>query len=137
MTDSRCWIGYKNDRALQKKIDDGWFTENEEQVLPIDNFPPHSFNGSYWPGLVSGWATKRGIKCKRTDSLTVSARVTKEQIEDFIQDIYLSDANYIDPKKMITWKGRAYLANSLTDLRAFVSQQLDPALLYELKGDEF
>ena len=43
---------------------------------------------------------------------------------------------YFNPAKMLTWKGRAYLANQLNDLRACVSQQLSPRLWYELRTDE-
>jgi hypothetical protein len=38
---------------------------------------------------------------------------------------------------MLTWKGRAYLAHRLTDLRAFVAQELRPRIWYELNADAF
>ncbi|MGH9627556.1 MAG: hypothetical protein ACRD7E_04315 [Bryobacteraceae bacterium] len=67
----------------------------------------------------------------------MSARVKKKQIEAFIEFAYGRDPSYFDPAKMLTWKGRAYLANALTDLRAFIAQQLNPRLWYELRADEY
>jgi hypothetical protein len=56
---------------------------------------------------------------------------------DFIEYLYGSDPSYTDPAEMITWQGSAYLANQLTDLRAFIAQDLNPDLWYELCADEF
>ncbi|AXW00532.1 hypothetical protein CJO81_06985 [Ralstonia solanacearum] len=65
------------------------------------------------------------------------ARVKKTQILDFIDFAYGQYASYGDPAQMLTWKGRAYLVNRLVDLKAFVAQQLNSRLRYELVADEY
>jgi hypothetical protein len=135
MTQYRCWIGYESDRALQSKIKQGFFSDEGELHLPLNGFPAPS-NDVCWPGTLREWCKERGIPVV-VEGLTVSTKVKKPQIEDFIEYVYGSDPSYSDPAKMLTWKGRAYLANSLTNLRAFVAQQLSPRLRYELRADEF
>lgn len=135
MSDSRCWITFENDRALQARINRGEFGDKGGLYLPILNFPTPP-RGGYWIGILRGWCTSNKVKFV-DEGLEVSARVKKKQIEDFIEFVYARDPFYFDPAKMLTWKGRAYLANSLTDLRAFVARQLNSRLWYELKADEF
>ncbi len=130
MTEHRCWVKFEKDRALQLRIKKGEFGEN----LPIEFFPPSS--KGYWPQILKDWCQSRGIEYFE-EGLTISAKVKKEQIRDFIGFVYAEDSSYCDPAKMLTWKGIAYLANSLTNLRAFVEQQLNPRIWYELKADEF
>jgi hypothetical protein len=67
----------------------------------------------------------------------VKVKVKKIQIQDFLDYVYGSSDFYFDPAKMLTWKGHAYLANHLNDLRACAAQQLSPRLWYELWADEF
>ena len=136
MTESRCWVTFKTDRVLQRKIADGWFTEDGTTYLPIESFPPASGRG-YWDSILAQWCHQAEVECKQADGYTLVARVKKEQLEDFIRFVYEGDGSYCDPKHMLTWKGRAYLAHRLTDLRAFVAQQLRPRIWYELNADAF
>ncbi len=136
MTDTRCWIGYSNDDALKKKVEDGWFTEGGVRHVPIDDFPPRPANSVLWPALLSSWALANAVKCDQVDPLTVCALVSKNQIAAFIDHVY-DDPGYTDPASMLTWSGRAIHVNHLTDLRAFVAQHLDDSLLYQLYADEF
>ena len=136
MTESRCWVTFKTDRVLQRKIADGWFTEDGTTYLPIESFPPASGRG-YWDSILAQWCHQAEVECKQADGYTLVARVKKEQLEDFIRFVYEGDGSYFDPQHMLTWKGRAYLAHRLTDLRAFVAQQLRPRIWYELNADAF
>jgi hypothetical protein len=84
------------------------------------------------------WSKERSVQLSQSeDGLTRSAKVKKQHIADFIEYVYGADPSYNDPATMLTWKGRAYLANSLTDLRAFVAKELNPRLWHELKADDF
>jgi len=130
MTDYRCWVTYKNDKALQSKVRRGVFGKS----LPLDGFPAPSQGG--WPGLLVQWCKKREIQFV-DEGLTVRAKVKRDQIIDFIEFVYADDRSYNDPAKMLTWEGKAYLANSLTNLRAFAAQKLNPRLWYELVADEW
>jgi hypothetical protein len=136
MTDTRCWITYDKDRALTNKVDEGWFTEDGIKYLPIDDFPP-ALNSLYWPNILSSWCKQNGIEFEDIDELTISARVNKQQIEQFIQHVYGNSPSYNDPGQMSTWKGRAYLAHRLVDIQALVAQELKSNIWYELKADEF
>jgi hypothetical protein len=93
-------------------------------------------NNPAWPWILRQWCKNNEIKFV-DEGLIVTAKVKKHQIEDFIQCVYARDPFYFEPAKMLTWNGRAYLANRLTDLRAFVAQELNPRLWYEIKADEF
>ena len=135
MTLSRCWVTFENDRALQGRVKRGDFTDTGAPNLPIGNFPAAP-GGNYWISILRGWCKQNQIPF-RDEGLEVTAKVKKKQIEDFMEFVYARDPFYFDPDKMLTWKGRAYLANSLNDLRSFVAQQLNPRLWYELKADEF
>lgn len=136
MTEHRCWVTFDSDRSLQLKIKKGWYGEKEKTYLPIFSFPPP--DNAYWPSLLRQWSKERDIDLSHTqDGLTWSAKVKKPQIADFIEYVYGADPSYNDPAKMLTLRGRAYEANHLTDLRAFVAQELNPRLWYELKADEF
>ena len=132
----RCWISYDSDRALQSRIKQGFFDDNGEPYIPIDNLPAPPGNGGDWTGILCAWCRESGIPFV-DGGLTISAKVKKSQIEGFVQHVYGSDPSYFDPAKMMTWKGRAYLANSFTDLRAFIAQQLSSRLWYQLNADEF
>jgi len=136
MVETRCWVAFKNDLALQKKINDGWFTDERGFYLPISHFPGTPTN-SYWPDALRKWAGGCGVTVAEVDDETYSAQVTSSQILDFIEFVYGSDSSYNDPAMMLTWKGRAYLVHPLIDLRAFVAKELDPKLLYELMTDTF
>ncbi len=103
--------------------------------LPIHDFPAAP-NCSYWIALLTKWCRDNGIAIIRED-LHISAKIKKKQIQDFIECVFASDPFYSDPAKMLTWRGRAHLANRLTDLRAFVAQQLNPGLWYKIHADEF
>lgn len=131
MTETRCWVEYKSDHALQRKVEEGWFTDERGLYLPIAHFPgrPHM---SLWPIALQEWAKMRGIAMKDIDGENFSARVKKDQILDFINFVYADDTSYTDPARMLTWKGRAFLAHQLIDLRAFVVQELNSRLWYEL-----
>ncbi|NWK43342.1 hypothetical protein [Ralstonia pickettii] len=137
MTDTRCWIEYKSDRALARKINDGWFTDERGLYLPIHDFPPAPGNGAYWTGLLPEWCKLVGVNFDPRADLQIAARVKKIQILEFIDFVYGRHPSYWDPAQMLTWKGRAYLANRLVDLKAFVAQQLNSRLWYELVADEY
>ena len=138
MTETACWIAFKSDHSLQRKIDTGWFTDERGLYLPISSFPPNPHN-SYWTGTLAEWCKLRGVSWKDVSKGhgddTMSAKVKKAQIEDFIMYVFGKNPYYFDPAKMITWKGRANVANELTNLRAFVAQNLSPRLWYELLAD--
>jgi hypothetical protein len=135
MTEFRCWVSYNSDRPLQLKVKNGWYGDKDSAYLPISDFPVRI--GADWPSLLSKWSKQRGIELSIEDALTLRAKVKKKQIADFIEYVYGADPSYNDPAEMLTWKGRAYLANRLTDLRAFVAQELNPRLWYKLNADEF
>ena len=139
MTETRCWIDFKGDHALQRKIDTGWFRDEQGLYLPIASFPPLPSKWAYWTIALGEWCSLRGVKwndaSKGIGDDTTSAKVKKHQIEDYIQFVYGGSPSYFDPKEMITWKARANIVNSLTDLRGFVAQYLNPRLWYELMAD--
>jgi hypothetical protein len=134
MSASRCWITFESDKALQSRIRRGDFGEKDELYLPINCFP--ASGKGYWISILHQWCKKREIPFV-DEGLQITAKVKKDQIEDFIEFAYAGDPSYSEPARMLTWKGRAYLSNSLTDLRAFVAQQLNGRLWYEIKADEF
>ena len=136
MTMYNCWITYERDRSLQSRIKRGDFSHGGEPYIPISCLPAPPRNGACWTGILCEWCRKNDIKFVN-EGLVVSAKVKKKHIEDFIQYVYAGDPSYFDPAEMLTWNGRAYLANSLTDLRAFVAQQLNPRLWYEINADEY
>lgn len=141
MTETNCWVEFKSDRALQRKITEGWFStaedkEGESCFVPIMSFPPHP-NQAFWPGVVREWCKLRGLQWDDTDGATTIVRVKQEQIRDFIEYVYADAPFYTDPSQMLTWKGCAHLANRLTNLRAFVAQELNPRLWYELNADTY
>jgi hypothetical protein len=131
---SNCWITFESDRALQAQIKRGGFGDNDKPYVPISNFPASP--RGYWICVLKGWFRERQIKSV-DEGLEISAKVKKEQIQDFIEFAFAGDPSYFDPAKMLTWHGRAYLANQLTDLRAFVAQQLSPRIWYQIHADEF
>jgi hypothetical protein len=135
MTQHRCWITYENDKSLQSRISRGSFGDKETPYIPISSLPAPP-GGGYWTGILRGWCKNNTIKFV-DEGLIVCVKVKKYQIEDFIEFVYARDPFYFEPAKMLTWKGHAYLANSLTDLRAFVAQQLNSRLWYEINADEF
>jgi len=133
----RCWVSYDTDRALQKKVNQGWYGDKDSACVPISGFPAPPSN-SMWIALIHTWSKERGVELLRgDDGLTWTAKVKQRQIADFIEYVYGSDPSYNDPAKMLTWQGRAYLANALTNLRAFVAQDLNPRLWYVLSVGEF
>lgn len=131
MTAYRCWLEFPTDRSLITRVKRGEFGD----APPISEFPPRS-SGSAWPSVLLEWSRIRGLDAVN-DGLVVSVSAKKEMVEDFITFVYDKDSMYSDPARMLTWQGRAYLAHRLTDLRAFVAQQLSPRLRYLLKADEF
>jgi hypothetical protein len=133
MTERRCWVEFQSDKSLQLRVSRGEF--GEAGSSPLGLFPPPPDNNG-WTEILLRWSRERHLTAK-DEGLTVTVRVKKDQIEDFISFVYTDDPSYFNPAKMLTWKGRAYLANNLNDLRAFVAQQLSPRLWYELKADEF
>ncbi len=135
MTDSGCWVTFESDRSLQSRIKRGDFSDEGGLYLPISRFPAAP-NGRYWIGILRVWCQEQNVKFV-DEGLHISAKVKKRQIEDFIDFAFAGDTSYSEPAKMLTWKGRAYLANSLTELRAFVAKELDPRLWYQIHADEF
>jgi len=133
--ESSCWITFESDRALQARLRRGDFGKEGKLCLPIQDFPAAP-NCDYWIVLLTKCCRDNGVELTRND-IIVSARVKKRQIQDFIECVFAGDPSYSDPAKMLTWQGRAYLSSWLTDLRAFVAQQLSPRLWYEIHADEF
>jgi hypothetical protein len=133
MTAYRCWIEFPNDKPLQLRVQRGEL--GEPGSSPLRTFPSPPNNNS-WPAALVVWCRERKLNAIEED-LTVRVKVKKAQIEDFIDYVYGDSEAYFNPSKMLTWKGRAYLANQLNDLRACVAQQLSPRLWYELRADEF
>lgn len=136
MTETRCWVEYKSDHALQRKVKEDWFTDEKGFHLPIASFPGRPRN-SLWPIALQDWTGMRGIAMKDIDGVTFSARVKRDQLLDFINFVYADDPSYTDPAQMLTWKGRAFLAHQLIDLRAFVTQELNARLWYDLMADMY
>lgn len=81
------------------------------------------------------WCRERKLNPVKKE-LTLRVKVKKAQIEDFIDYVYGGSDLYFNPSEMLTWKGRAYLANNLNDLRACVAQNLNNRLWYDLWADE-
>jgi hypothetical protein len=136
MTQHRCWVSFETDRALQSRVKSGWYSEQDSTWTPLSAFPPE-WKTNCWPTILAKWSNERGIPTSQIYALEISAKVKQHQIVDFIDHVYGTDPSYHDPAKMLMWKGQAYLANSLTNLRAFVTQELNPRLWYELHADEF
>ena len=137
MTDTSCWIRFPSDRSLQKKIKEGQFsTDGDAHHFTTCDFPLAHING-YWTTALLTWCKAQKVEYCWVDDLTLVAKVKRDQIISFIDHIYGSDLAYNDPKAMLTWKGEAYLANRLTNLKAFVYQNLSHRLWYELVADEF
>ena len=134
MTMYNCWIDLSKDRSLKLRVEKGKFGDVLKSTTAFFPAPPNS--RSCWPGTVSRWCKERNLSPTWGD-LDVRVTVTKTQIEDFIDYVYRDSASYWDPAQMLMWEGRAYLVNSLTNLRAFVAQELNPKRKYELKADEF
>ena len=136
MTDTNCWIRFPSDRSLQKKIREGEFSgDGDKHQFRAWDFPPaHS---GYWTIALLVWCKAQRIEHCWIDDLTLVAKVKRDQIICFIDHIYGGDPAYNDPKAMLTWRGEAYLVNRLTNLKAFVHQNLSHRLWYELVADEF
>lgn len=132
MTVRSCRIEFKSDHALTRKIREGWFTDERGLYLPIANFPPVR---NFWIGTLRDWCKANNVEFLQHD-MKVVAKVKKDQIVAFIDYAFETEEHYRNPAKMLTWKGRAYLAQRLIDLRSFVAQQLNPRLWYELVADE-
>lgn len=129
MTAYRCWLENPSDKPLARKIAEGWYGE-----APAGDFPHHQ--GHSWPITLEQWCRLRSLKPVR-DGLILSVRVKQADVMAYLEHVYGDDPSYTDPGRMLTWKGNAYLANRLTNLRAFVAQALNPRLWYILKADEF
>jgi hypothetical protein len=133
MTAYRCWIEFPNDKPLQLRVQRGELGEPDS--CPLQSLPAAP-NNTCWPAVLHGWCGERKLG-PIDEGLTVRIKVKRAQIEDFIDYAYGGSGFYFNPSKMLTWKGHAYLANRLNDLRACVAQQLSPRLWYELWADEF
>jgi len=133
MVETQCWISYKEDRALEKRIKEGAFADAKGS---ISRFPP-VLNNRYWTTTIEEWASTRGLTVEQVGDETVSVRVKKDQILDFINYVYGNDSSYNDPSDMLAWKGSAYLVHQLLDLRVIVAQELNPDIWYELMADTF
>lgn len=137
MTDTSCWIRFPSDRALQRRINEGEFSgDGDAHHFTTCDFPPTHHNG-YWTTALLAWCKAQNMEHCWVGDLTLVAKVKRDQIISFIDHIYGSDPAYIDPKFMLTWRGDAYLVNRLTNLKAFVHQNLSHRLWYELVADEF
>lgn len=137
MTETSCWIEFKTDKALQKRVSKGEFSDSEGGcALPILSFPMHP-NHMFWTGVLRDWCQSRNINWREIDGTTVAAKVKRDQIRDFVEFVYADAPIYNDPEQMFIWKGKAYMAHGLADLRAFVAQELNPRLWYELMADTY
>src|SRR5690348_10665327 len=136
MTMYSCRIRYDHDRLSQKRIKKGYLTDGAKSYMPIDFLPPPSPPPGCCTGMVRARCQRYEIPIVQRD-LVISAKVKKNQIHDFVDHVYGRDPSYFDPAKMLTWKGHAHLANSLSDLRAFIAQQLSSRFWYELEADEW
>ncbi|WP_109485388.1 hypothetical protein [Occallatibacter savannae] len=134
MTEFNCWIDLTTDKRLKLRVEKGIFGGQFNSTHVWFPAPPNNYR--CWPGVVAGWCKERNLN-PVWERLDIRVTVTKAQIEDFIDYVYRDDASYWEPAKMLMWEGRAYLANSLTNLRAFVAQELNPKRTYELKADEY
>jgi len=91
----------------------------------------------FWTGVLRDWCQSRNINWREIDGTTVAAKVKRDQIRDFVEFVYADAPIYNDPEQMFIWKGKAYMAHGLADLRAFVAQELNPRLWYELMADTY
>jgi hypothetical protein len=86
-----------------------------------DEFPPfHEHYNVYF----HAWVRRTGVECRQTDFGGWVARVTKQQILDFIAEGYAGDEE-------LSW-----VVNRLPGLKAFVDG-LSPEGLYALVATEF
>jgi hypothetical protein len=97
------------------------------------DFPP---NRRQDYGAFHAWVELKKCDWKQTDWGANVARVTKAEILDFIEFCYRDDPSYMDPERMLHWKGEAYLVNQLLEVRRFVST-LDDEKLYALVACEY
>ena len=137
MTDTACWLEFDNDAELTDRIAQGYFEEKEGSALRPWHFPPTQSRSPYWPNSLSDWCVKQWVEITHRSHLEIAAEVEKAQIIDFIAYMYDGDSSYQDPACALTWKGKAYLANRLTNLKAFVAQELQDGVVYGLVADEF
>lgn len=89
------------------------------------------YNGEY-----RDWVKEKGIECCQTDFGGWVARVTKEEIEDYLHYCYADDPHYADPKKAITWQRTDCLRGELGEILVFV-ETLDEKKTYALVATEF
>ena len=137
MTDTCCWIRFGSDRSLIKRIEAGTYTGYRKKYgyFPWD-FPlrPRS---SLWTVTLLAWCREQKIEHNWVNQLTISARVKQHQIMAFIEHVYGNDPGYFDPKRMFAPDGEAFFVHRLIDLKAFVMQEMQSRLWYELVADEY
>ena len=93
-------------------------------------FPP--VGGSY-NECFHRWVDESGVECRQTDFGGWVARVSQEQLADYIEYCYGSESMYTDPDKRQAWK---HLVDRLEKLRHVVAG-LDQGRLYALVATEF
>ena len=138
MTESTCWIDYRRDRRTKKRNSEGWYgapSQSNSYKIP----GPCPKNG-YWPSYLVEWCQSRGVPFRNDElggdgSLITRAKVTKEQIQDFLAFMFDDVPCYNDPAEMLFWKGRASKVHSLIDVKVFVAQELRPKISYDLVAD--
>lgn len=132
MGGTSCWLVYDADRILSKKDAQGWFGKSYTDAHPA-TFPPLD-EYKTWPELLRSWGEARGLNLRKVNGAGVEAKVTKDEIFDFIQYVYGGAESYVDPAKMLTWNGDAYLVHRLVNLRAFVAKHLDTGVQYAIRA---
>ena len=130
MTICTVYIGDLDDKSFH--WDGGDWNGNIPSSLTAD-FPPTS---GHYNACFHKWVDKAGVECKKTDFGGWVAKVTQNQLLDFIDHCYGSDPGYNDPDRMLMWDGRPYLVDRLNAIRDFVSE-LDGTKLYALVATEF
>lgn len=137
MTDSQCWIEYRNDERTSQRNAEGWY--GPPSTVKATSIPGPCPKNGYWPTYLEEWCSKSGIEMSyemgRDGSQTTRARVSKQQIQGFISFMYDDLPQFNDPKHMSLWKGRANSVHLLIDLKVFVAKEFSDGIVYEICAD--
>ena len=131
MTYFDMWIGDLDDPDFK------WHDGNYDGNLPKRKspmFPPA--RDDYFFRDFFRWVELRRNDYKQTDWDGWVAKVTKEDILNFIDHRYKTDPRYTDPQQVLYRNGKAVFVEQLNDLIEYVSS-LDDEKLYALVAAEF
>ena len=93
-------------------------------------FPPV---GGHYNECFHRWVDESGVECRQTDFGGWVARVTRQQLVDYIEYCYGAESKYTDPDEGQAWK---HLVDRLEKVRQEVAS-FDEGRLYALVATEF